>query len=192
MKLRRGFRKEAEEYALEYRSELQLEEYDPLDPMALADHLAIPVHKLSDLSAHPDQVNGWPMSLGSSGFSAAALSFGTRREIIYNDYKGLNRQRSSVAHEIAHIILGHPPCPPLIGDDLRRFDSIVEKEANELGFTLLIPKIAALLAVEEFLTLREASRYFGVSDQLLEYRIRITNARGWAANRARKTRVDST
>ena len=44
VKLRRGFRKEAEEYAAEYRKELNLAEHDPLDPFDLAEHLLIPVH----------------------------------------------------------------------------------------------------------------------------------------------------
>jgi len=89
-------------------------------------------------------------------------------------------------HELSHIILGHPPKPPLLEDSCRNFDPLMEKEANELGFTLLVPKLAALHAIEGFGHLIAAGRFFGVSQDLLRYRIRITNANGWAKNRARK------
>src|SRR5258708_39946392 len=47
--LRRGFKTEANEIALEVRSELGLRPIDRLDAWALARHLDIPVHPLSAL-----------------------------------------------------------------------------------------------------------------------------------------------
>ena len=44
--LRRGFKKEANEYAKEFRQELGLRAHDPLCPWKLAEHLAIPVKPL--------------------------------------------------------------------------------------------------------------------------------------------------
>lgn len=86
-------------------------------------------------------------------------------------------------HEIAHILLGHAPRPPLMDDGCRHFDPKSEKEASELGFTLLVPKHAALRIVEKRVDLRRACLIYGVSKQLLTYRIRITNATRWAENR---------
>lgn len=187
MTLRRGFRKEAEEYAQDFRSELQLHSHDPLDPLRLAEHLAIPVHTLSQHPAIPEADKDHFLNSGNSDFSATTLAEGTYREIIHNDFQHSNRQNSNIIHEIAHIILGHPPKPPMISETCRNFDPVMEKEANELGFTLLVPKIAALFAVEHFRDLPAASKFYAVSESLLGYRIRITNARKWAANRNRKS-----
>lgn len=186
MKLRRGFRKEAEEYAQEFRLELQLQGHDPLDPIQLAEHLGIPVYALSQHPTIPTLVKDHFAGSGISDFSATAVADRTYREIIHNDYHHPNRQNSNITHEIAHIVLGHPPKPPMISDSCRNFDPVLENEANELSFALLVPKIAALFAIEHFPDLTSASRFYGVSKKLLVYRVGITNAKGWAANRARR------
>ncbi|MCG8607572.1 ImmA/IrrE family metallo-endopeptidase [bacterium] len=186
VKLRRGFRKEAEEYAADFRDELNLEVHDPIDPVLLADHLSIPVIGLSDHPTISDDVKRFFATAGQDNFSATTIADGSYREIIHNDAHHPNRQNSNITHEVSHIVLGHPPKPPMIADGCRDFDPTLEKEANELGFTLLVPKIAALFAVEQFGNLAEAALHFGVSLQLLRYRIRITNADGWAKNRRAK------
>ena len=122
-------------------------------------------------------------------FSAATLGDGTYREIIHNDFQHPNRQHSNITHELAHIILCHPPKPPLLNESCRNFVPVLETEASELGFTLLVPNVAALYAIEAFTTLRDAAEYYGVSEELLRYRIRISNAKRWAVNRAKKKRV---
>ncbi|MBL6935768.1 MAG: ImmA/IrrE family metallo-endopeptidase [Alphaproteobacteria bacterium] len=186
MALRRGFRKEAENYAQEFREELGLEAHSPLDPRGLADHLAVPVIGLSEHADIPEKVKLHFGGPGNSDFSATTLADGTYREIIHNDFQHPNRQNSNITHELAHILLGHPPKPPMIDDGCRNFDPTMEKEANELGFSLLVPKVAALFAVENFSDLKLASQQYGVSQSLLLYRIRITDAKNWANNRAKK------
>lgn len=188
VKLRRGFVKESEEYAVEYRQELGLADNAPLCPRSLAKYLAIPLFEVSTHPTIPDEVKRLVSKQGNSGFSAMTIADGPYREILHNDYQHPNRQNSNIMHEIAHIVLGHPPKPPIIGDACRSFDAIKEREANELGFALLVPKPAALYAVEAFPRSRkEAAIYFGVSTTLLEYRIRKTNALGWLNNRRRRS-----
>lgn len=184
-KLRRGFVKESEEYAAEFRQELGLAEHVPICPYALAGHLDIPI---APISIHPtitECVKRHLAGSGKSSFSAVTLADGTYREILHNDYQHPNRCTSSIMHEIAHIVLGHPPKPPFLGDSCRSFDPIMEKEANELGFTILVPKPAALFAIESFYDRSTAASHYGVSVTLLNYRIRKTNAEGWSYNRRR-------
>ncbi|MBV8799056.1 MAG: ImmA/IrrE family metallo-endopeptidase [Alphaproteobacteria bacterium] len=183
MKLRRGFRKEAEEYAAEYRAELDLATDGPLCPFKLAALLEIPVVPLSHLDGFgPENPNYSP---SRNGFYAATIPIGTRRHIIYNDMSHPNRQRSDVMHEIAHTALGHPPHPPLTDDGCRNFNPVLELEAKELSFTLLIPKPAARRIVAQGITSFQASIIYGASKDLIEYRIRITDAHGWDRNRQR-------
>ena len=184
--LRRGFRKEADEYAVEFRKELGLEEYEPLDHFVLARHLDIPVHALSKYPSLPDDTKRYFKGAGKSIFSATTLVDGIYNEILHNDFQHPNRQHSNITHELAHIILFHPSRPPLLNGSCRNFDALLEKEANELGFTLLVPKAAALLAIEEFPELRDAAEHYGVSEKLLRYRVGITDVMRWARNRSRR------
>lgn len=183
MKMRRGFRVEAEGYAAEFRQELGLEVAGPLCPFRLAALLRLPVVPLSDLPgfATDSQTAQWD----AGGFSAVTIPGGTYKMIVHNDGHHPVRQNSNVMHEISHILLGHPPHPPFTGDGCRNFQSLLEKEAKELAFTLLVPRPAALAIVESGAPLAIASAGYGVSRQLLDYRIRITDARRWAMNRQR-------
>jgi Zn-dependent peptidase ImmA (M78 family) len=185
-RLRRGFRKEAEEYAEDFRRELNLAPHDPLSPLALAELLGVPVFALSTHPTIEPQVKAYYRGAGQSEFSATSLPLGSYRQILHNDYQHANRQNSNVMHELSHIILGHPPKPPLLGDSCRNFDPVAEEEANQLGFTLLIPKPAALYAFERFRVRADAAEYYGVSVSLLNHRIQITDVRGWSANRTRR------
>lgn len=183
MKVRRGFRKDAEAYAEEFRGELHLDLDGPLCPHDLASHLAIPVTPLSQLPGLDVAHLRYVTADGQSIFSATTVVDGTFKMIIHNDAHSLYRQNSNVMHEIAHIVLGHPARPPMTSDKCRTFDPTLEEEANQLGFTLLIPKLAALRIVESGMATDVACKFYGVSRPLLNHRIAITDARRWASNR---------
>ena len=183
MKLRRGFKKEAEEYAADFRNELDLPLDGRLDPFRVASHLEIPVVGLSKLEGFLESED---YEVGEDEFSAATIHDHTFKMIVHNDRHYPQRQNSNVMHEIAHILLGHPPHPPLTGDRCRNFNRMLETEAKELSFALLVPKLAALKIIESGLTVPQGSIVLGVSKDLLQYRIDITDARGWAYNRRRR------
>jgi Zn-dependent peptidase ImmA (M78 family) len=186
MKLRRGFKKEAEEYAIEYRQELSIATDGALCPFRLAASLEIPVVPLSHLSGfEPSAVD---YRVGETEFFAATVHDGTFKMIVHNDTCHPNRQRSDVMHEISHIALGHPPHPPLTEGGCRNFSPALEYEAKELSCALLIPKTAAKRIVSTGMSLREASMIYGASADLIEYRIRITDARRWYQNSRRASR----
>jgi hypothetical protein len=185
-KHRRGFVKESEEYALEFREELNLKPHDALDPIELANWLCVPVVALSEHPTIRPEEKQYFATIGQDDFSAATINLRTRREIIHNDSHHPFRQNSNVAHELAHIILGHPPKPPMLKDGCRNFDKRLEREAHDLGFTLLVPKPAALYAVENIRDDEQACEFYGVSNSLLTFRVRKSDAQRWAKNRAFK------
>src|SRR5438105_10547812 len=113
-KLRRGFKAEAERFALSLRAELGLKVMDRLDPLALAAHLEVPVISLTELRLDGAS-NGSVSRLMSrtSGFSALTICEGTRRLIVYNPRHPPTRRANSVVHEVGHIVLEHPPAPAL-------------------------------------------------------------------------------
>jgi len=188
-RFRRGFVKESEEYAADYRFELDLATHEPLPALDLARHLCVPVIALSKHPKISQPVKLYFSGPGNSMFSAATLPDGTYREILHNDFQHPNRQNSNIMHELAHIILGHPPKPPMLENSCRNFDPVAEREANGLAFILLVPKPAALFAFERFSSLQEAALHYGVSVQLLKHRIQVSDVRRWSQNRRKQREV---
>jgi Zn-dependent peptidase ImmA (M78 family) len=81
-------------------------------------------------------------------------------------------------HELAHIILGHELASAMFtgeGDFVpSTYDQDQEDEAAWLGGTLLLPRPALLWMRRQGLSDEDAATYFGVSPDLLRWRIRMT------------------
>lgn len=174
---RRGFASLANAIATDVRTELQLRPFDPLDPWRLAEALEIPVMRLSELqSAAPEPVSHFTEN-DPGAFSAMTLFSGRRRTIIHNDTHSPARQASNVTHELGHGLLLHPPTPPLDAGGLLDGDRALEEEATWLAGALLISEASAVLIVKQGWTLEEAAKRYGVSKQMVRFRINVTGAR---------------
>lgn len=182
MALRRGFKATARRLALDVRAELGVHTFEPLDPYALADLYGIPVF---DLSAPwlPDEAVRHFTGPAASVFSGALLSTGTATVIVENHVHDGARRRSTVAHEMAHVLLEHEfgvlvtdgaACRP---DTRRRSSSAVEQEATELSGELLVPCDAARAAAFRDWTDASVARHFRVSERLARWRMNVTGAR---------------
>jgi len=79
-------------------------------------------------------------------------------------------------HELAHAFLGHRATPLLQGDGERHFDQLIEAEAHFLGGALLITNEAAYRIARRSLE-DTAAAVYGVSQQMLQYRLQISGAR---------------
>jgi Zn-dependent peptidase ImmA (M78 family) len=81
-------------------------------------------------------------------------------------------------HELSHIILGHELTTGMFteGGDFvpSTYDQDQEDEAAWLGGTLLLPRPALLWMRRRRLSDDEAATHFGVSPDLLRWRIRMT------------------
>ena len=81
-------------------------------------------------------------------------------------------------HELAHIILGHELASAMLtgaGDFVpSTYNQEQEDEAAWLGGTLLLPRPALLWMRRQRLSDEEAATHFGVSPDLLRWRIRMT------------------
>src|SRR5713101_2305855 len=84
MAFRRGFKTEANSLALEVRAELRLGMLDRLDPLALVQHLEIPVIKLSDYGRTSAGAK-YLLEVEPEAFSAVTVFAGTTRTIVHND-----------------------------------------------------------------------------------------------------------
>jgi Zn-dependent peptidase ImmA (M78 family) len=188
--LRRGFKTVANNLALEVRAELGLRAHSRLCPFALAENLYIPVFSLSALLAVDSALSEHVEALVGrhrSAFSAITVFNGRQRCIIHNHRHAPVRQRSNVAHELAHALLLHPPHPASCSSGSRIYDRELEEEASWLGPVLLVANEGARWAVTGRMSLTEAADYFEVSEELMEFRFRMSGARQISRRVSRKT-----
>lgn len=81
-------------------------------------------------------------------------------------------------HELAHLIVGHKPGRVDVTEDgallLNTYDKQQEDEANWLSGCLLLPRPALLWLKKRRMPQDSAASHFGVSLQMLTYRIQVT------------------
>ena len=133
MALRHGFKKEANDYAREFRNELEIPHEGPLSPWDLAEHLCVPIMPLSAMTNVDDKYIERLMVKDRKSFSAVTIFNGNRRLILHNDAHLEVRQASNIAHELAHAILGHPPKPPFDENGCRHWDANLEEGACQIN-----------------------------------------------------------
>ncbi|MFF5991432.1 ImmA/IrrE family metallo-endopeptidase [Prauserella flavalba] len=177
MALRRGFKAEAKRLALDVREEMGIGVFAPLDPYALADLYGIEVHDLSHPSLPRDAVRHFTGPAAAS-FSGALVSVGRGAVIIENHVHETNRRRSTIAHEMAHVLLEHDFGVLLTdGEQCRSSSSDLELEAAELSGELLLPCDAARTAAFRGWTDTSVARYFRISRSMARWRLNTTAAR---------------
>ena len=188
MKLRHGFKAEAERIAIRVRSQLELGPLDPLDPWAACEHFDLEVVRLRDLlDPGGNRAGQHFLTVEPDVFSGCVVSRGFATIIVYNDRHHVARQRSDLAHELAHCFLGHPIGAAFDLDGERMHDKVVEEEAKVLGAALLVTKEAAFHVAEIGMDLVAAAKHFGVSGLMLDYRLKVTGALVRAERRAQKS-----
>lgn len=178
MKLRWGFKKETNEYAKEFRKEFKKKPFEPLCPWDLANHLLIPILKLSQIDE--EAAVQYLTVTNQDVFSAVTVFNGRKRIIVHNDSHHPRRQAANIAHELSHAILDHPPTPPFTDAGERFLNTEVqeiENEANWMGPGLLISEEAALHIVRKKIPIPDAVTLYGVSQQLIQMRINVTGAK---------------
>lgn len=183
----RGFPADCERHALEIRKDLQLSPDDRLDPHALAEHLAIPIHSLEEFEALCPQSVAQLRDRDRGCFSAMTLFIGTRRIIIYNPAHAPGRQANSIAHELAHVLLEHPPTPIRGENGHRHWSGEREREADLMAATLLVPRPGILPVMYRVgQDIDAAAQHFGVSNQLMTWRFKKTGAERQMQRAARR------
>ena len=176
MILRRGFKTEANKYAREFRLELNIPPDGPLCPWRLAQHLLVPVFKLSVLAKKDSRAAFFLSENGLWECSGATFILKYRRIIVINDGHSPKRQASDLSHELSHCVLGHAPASNLAAAASRQYDKVQEREANYLGPALLISEEAALSIIRRGLTRAEASTEYSVTEDVVQMRINLTGA----------------
>jgi hypothetical protein len=174
----RGFKTWAERTAASLRRELALAADAPIPPSRLAQFLEVELWTPRDVPGLSKAALDQLLVHDPWGWSAVSCAVRGQDVVIYNPRHSDGRQSSDIAHELAHIILGHTPGTIVLSQDgaivMRSYDPQQEEEANWLGWTILLPRDALAEAVRARLSNSIIAQRYGVSEQLVEYRIRMT------------------
>ena len=174
--------------AIELRKDIGLDAHAMFDPYKLAEQWGIEVFQLSELACSDAALKHLTFDR-SSVFSGALVPVGTGFVILENDSHDPFRRRSTAAHEMAHVVLGHPFSATLVDERGCRLSSGEhEAEAALLGAELLLTSEACKrLAFAEATDLQVAERY-GVSIEIARWRMGASGARTVAArSKAKRT-----
>ena len=176
--MRRGFKASSERIAEDHRRAIGLALDEPLDPERLAQHLSVTVWRPEDVPGLPQKSLFQLVEKDSDNWSAVTLQVGLSRLTIVNSAHSPTRQRSSIAHELAHLILAHSPSRIDVSEQgylvLSSFEGEEEEEANWLSGVLLVPRGGLIRAFRKQQDHWALAEHFGVSLQLLEWRLRMT------------------
>lgn len=164
--MKRGFKAEARRMAKEVRLELGVGTASAFDPYHLAKEYGVDVVRLSDLDC--DVASEYFATAGFRSLSGMHIRIGQYGSLIVdNDAHPAARRRSTICHEMAHVICEHEHCDRLLDTDgCRASDPSLEEEANFLAGELLLPTdVARRLCVRQVHE-REVAETFGTGARL--------------------------
>jgi Zn-dependent peptidase ImmA (M78 family) len=174
MTLRRGFLAQAERHAARLRDELGLQPADPVDIQAVAGHLGVrvvPADALVDITRLQELER-----IQAFAFSACTFNLNGIKVIVFNPLRSPARTTSDIAHELAHLVLGHrlDEVRVVAGTPFRTCRPDQEEEATTLGGTLLLPRPLLLRAARRGLSATEIADEYGVTAEMARFRFHRT------------------
>lgn len=141
-----------------------------LDPWDAARRMHIDVRS-------PDEVRGLgdttraSLVLNSTSWSGGAISLEGSWVVILNPLHDQVRQRATLAEELTHIVMGHPPSTidPITGKRSYRDDC--EEEAYAVGGAMLLPYSHLFWRVKRGAVRSAIAEGYNVSEPFVVYRI---------------------
>lgn len=188
-------RKQFELRALALRDFAGVKPEEPLDPFALAQFARLLVVDFEQIKGLSDEAREHLLGAGTNEWSGGACSQPLPngwRLVILNPAQGIHRNRATLMEEVSHVFLGHKPNrlgvavsePNARGTKVlaRDYNKSDEEAAYAIGAAALVPYAMLRNLVFDGRTADQIARRFGVSRQLVEYRVKVT--RLWSAYKA--------
>lgn len=179
--MERGFKSRCEEISRHLRLELGLAPVAPLTVERLASYLDVSVWPVSEIGLSDKDLRQL-VDVDSKSWSAITVSVLERQAVIFNPTHSDGRHSSNVMHELAHLVLVHDPTAMFfVGEGelaLRGYNADIEREADWLAGTLLLPRDALVHMKKLRFSDEQACMIYKVSNQMLQYRRRMTRVNG--------------
>lgn len=180
IKLRRGFKAEAERLSIKLREDMGVHPCAKLCAFKLLEHLKLKLIKATDLISDEKSLS---LLQGINGYKNewSALTMINRegeKIILYNPFNSEARQQSDLMHEIAHILCKHELSKESydfeIPFGMREYNPVQEEEAKCLGAILQLSMPSLLLARKRNLTHEQISKEYSASIEMVRYRMWTT------------------
>lgn len=176
--MRRGFKAWCEKTAGQHRQALGVPPTAALDPNRLAAHLGLRVTTPEGIPTLSETSRRQLLEIDPDSWSAVTLVRNDSGMVILNSAHSKARQRSSLAHELAHILLNHASDQTHLSElgllFRRSFDREQEQEANWLAGCLLVPRDGLLKARLQTPSEDALATRFAVSAAMISWRLRVT------------------
>jgi hypothetical protein len=150
------------------------EALNPFDLAGFANLLVVDFDKIKGLSNEArEHLLGPAAGQWSGGACSRALPDG-RKLIILNPTHGRQRTHATLMEEICHVFLGHSPNRLSVGGVARDYQKADEEDAYATGAAALVPYKTLRELVLKGKTAAEIAKRFGVSKELVGYRLKVT------------------
>lgn len=155
-----------------------------IDPWAAAENAEIDVRGEEFFAALPDEERRQVLEIGGHCWSAGTIVGGGEAIIFLNPTHDPHRQKATLAEELAHIVMGHPPSEidPVTG--FRTYDGDVESEAYGVGGAMIVPYGQLFRLVRARASAPEIAARYDVSERFINYRINRCGLRRMYGKRA--------
>ncbi len=159
------------------RQDLGLAPTAPLDPWVYSSHIGVVVLDFSEIQLTAACKQRLLLT-DSESWSGMTLREDGVTAIIVNPSHSRGRQCSTLAHELSHVILKHVPAQVEVSSTgmllLSDYSDEAEAEADWLAAAMLLPRDVLMDRRRRGDTISAIADAFGTSDQLCEWRVRMT------------------
>ena len=166
---------------------------EPLDPFELALFAKLMVVDFEQINGLSDETRGHLLGAGMNAWSGGTCSRPLPngwRLVILNPRHGRQRNNATLMEEVCHVFLGHKPNRLAIVTEnkqgklvARDYNEADEEAAYSIGAAALVPFASLRNFVRKNRTSKQIAEHFGVSRDLVEYRIKVS--RLWGEYRKR-------
>jgi Zn-dependent peptidase ImmA (M78 family) len=187
--LPRGFKAQAERTVQTLRDQIGADPSAPLDLRLIAGEIGARIVSADELVSveRLQEIE----RIQAYAFSACTFEINDRPIIVFNPIRQAPRQTSDIAHELAHIILGHEltEIQYLDGVAFRTCQPDQEEQATAFAGTLLLPREILLAEARRGATIEKIARKFGVTKRMAQFRWNTTGVERQIAAARRQRRA---
>jgi hypothetical protein len=159
-----------------------------LDPHAAARRCGIQLFGEEFFERFSAEERQQVLQRGAARWSAGTIIDGERVAIVLNPTHDPVRQRATLAEELAHIVIGHPPSVIDTATGMRTYDGEMESEAYGVGAAMLMPYGQLFTLCKRGTAVAEIADRYRLSVPFTNYRINRCGLRRMYSNRARGAR----
>jgi hypothetical protein len=142
-----------------------------LDPWAAAAKVQVEVRGDEFFAALPEDERRQVLEVGGQCWSAGTIIGGGHAIVFLNPTHDPHRQKATLAEELAHIVMGHPPSRIDPATGFRTYDGDVESEAYGVGGAMILPYGQLFRLVKQCVAAAVIAQRYEVSERFANYRI---------------------